>query len=86
MVTERNSTTNTMYGLKPIIRHNIPIELPTTMYAMKNIYGDKSNGINQDDVSPITSHIRADIQQQIQNVLKVQVNIIEADLANLSFN
>jgi len=67
-----------MYELKPIIKHNIPIDLPSTMYEMKNIYGafngDKSNGTNHDVVSPFTSHIRPDIRQQIRNVLKAQNN------------
>lgn len=74
-----------MYELKPIIKHNIPIDLPSTMYEMKNIYGafngDKSNGANQDGVSPFTSHIRPDIRQQIRNVLKVHVNLVVADIA-----
>lgn len=66
-----------MYELKPILQHNLPIQLPNTMYKLKNILGTTHdgnlNGIDGDGgvVSQFTSHIQPDITQQIQNILKV---------------
>lgn len=70
-----------MYELKPILRHNLPIQLPNSMYTLKNILGTsldgQANGIDGDGgvVSQFTSHIvQPDITQQIQNILKVLNN------------
>lgn len=73
-----------MYKLNPIVQQNLPIDLPTTMYTMKPIYGEatpinvndgKTNATAANGVSRFASQLRSTndkcISHQIQKILQV---------------
>ncbi|CAH0555322.1 unnamed protein product [Brassicogethes aeneus] len=58
-----------MYQTKPIVRHDVPVQLPTCMYKIKNIYGPRNGEVDPaDHVS--TANKKLDISEQVKKFLK----------------
>lgn len=64
-----------MYRTKQVVRHDIPVKLPTCMYKLKNIHSALSAGLNgmvdgsSDHVSPPNKKLN--IIDQVKQFLKV---------------
>lgn len=60
-----------MYRLKQIVRHDLPVQLPTCMYKLKNIHSGRNGMIDDsaDHVSPPNKKL--DIIDQVKQFLKV---------------
>ncbi|XP_019866982.1 probable aminoacyl tRNA synthase complex-interacting multifunctional protein 2 isoform X2 [Aethina tumida] len=64
-----------MYEKRPIVRHDVPVELPTCMYKLKNVYGSR-NGVVESADHVSTSDKKLDIfdqnNQQIPGMAELQ--------------